>query len=72
MNPGVTSMPAASIVSRAASGASPTATMTPSLIATSARRAAAPVPSTTLPPRITKSYIGLSQLRPAPSGGIIA
>src|SRR4051812_17915137 len=55
--PGVTSIPSASIV-RAPAGTSTfssTATMRSPSIATSARRRAAPVPSTTVPPRITRS-----------------
>src|SRR5690349_5165764 len=55
--PGVTSNPSASSVSRAAPSTRPTSVTTPSVIATSAVRAGAPVPSTTVPPLITKSCI---------------
>ena len=58
MKPGVTSFPVASI----SSAASPTMvaatfTMRPFVTATSATRAGAPVPSTTVPPRISRSNI---------------
>src|SRR5258708_29255921 len=56
MKPGETTWPVASIVSRAVAAArSPTASMRPSRIPTSARRAGAPVPSRTSPPRIRRS-----------------
>src|SRR5947208_6433405 len=58
--PGATTRPAASIVSRASSVTSPTATMRPARIPTSARRPGAPVPSTTVPPLITQSSINRS------------
>src|SRR5437763_15218800 len=48
-NPGVTIAPSASSVRLAAPLTSPTSTMSPSSIATSARRAGAPVPSTRVP-----------------------
>ena len=51
--PGVTSRPSASIVRAAVASTLPTSVMTPSSIATSAVRAGAPVPSTTVPPRMT-------------------
>src|ERR671910_386304 len=54
-NPGATIRPDASIVRDAGSSASPMATTHPSRIPTSARRRAAPVPSTTLPPAIFTS-----------------
>src|SRR3954451_12367717 len=53
--PGVTSAPSASMVRRAAPSTAPTSVTRPSVIATSAVRAGAPVPSTTVPPRITRS-----------------
>src|ERR1700719_2615581 len=53
--PGVTSAPSASTVSRAFPSTPPTSVITPSVIAMSAERAAAPVPSTTDPPLITRS-----------------
>src|SRR5262245_9922767 len=52
--PGATTQPEASSV-RAPARPLPTAAMRSPSIATSARRAGAPVPSTTLPPRITRS-----------------
>ena len=52
MKPGATTRPVASMVSRASPGAFPTATMRPSLMATSPGRAAAPVPSMIVPPMI--------------------
>src|SRR5690349_11039919 len=70
--PGATTSPSASIVSCASSATSPTATIRPSRIPTSARREAAPVPSTTVPPLITQSSIS-SSYEPAspnhPGGG---
>jgi hypothetical protein len=59
-NPGVTTRPSASSVrlaepSTAPVPLSPTATMRSPRTATSARRAGAPVPSTTVPPRMSKS-----------------
>src|SRR5205823_6019538 len=61
-NPGVTSAPSASTVSRAAPFTLPTSVMTPSVIATSAVRAGAPVPSTTDPPLITRSCMPSPQV----------
>src|SRR5579884_3720795 len=60
-NPGVTRHPSASISREPVPStrpfpAVPTATTTPSLTATSAVRAGAPVPSTPFPPRTTRSY----------------
>src|SRR5262245_17825662 len=55
--PGATTKPSASMVSRASSVTSPTATMRPSRMPTSARRPGAPVPSTTVPALITQSSI---------------
>ncbi len=56
MKPGHTTWPVASIVSlRSAAAKSPTASIRPSAIATSARYAAAPVPSITDPPATTFS-----------------
>src|SRR5215471_18993492 len=54
-NPGATTSPSASTVRAAVSSTSPIATTCPSRIPTSARRRAAPVPSTTLPPTIFTS-----------------
>src|SRR5262249_46783180 len=59
--PGVTSAPSASTVVRALPSTLPTSVTTPSLIATSAVRPGAPVPSTTLPPLITRSCITSSR-----------
>src|SRR4051794_15545753 len=56
--PGVTSAPSASIFVWARPATLPTSVMMPSVIATSAVRAGAPVPSTTVPPLITRSCIG--------------
>src|ERR1700752_5106432 len=54
-NPGVTRAPSASIVSRAVPLTCPTSVTNPSVIATSAVRPGSPVPSTTVPPLITRS-----------------
>src|SRR5438270_13794982 len=54
-HPGVTSKPSASSSLRPCSSTEPTAVIAPSSTATSAVRAGAPVPSTTVPPRITTS-----------------
>ena len=64
----MTSAPSASTVLRARPSTAPTSVTTPSVIATSAVRAGAPVPSTTVPPLITRSCItsphgGHSRLR---------
>src|SRR3954469_1149824 len=63
-NPGVTSNPSAAMLRSAVPSTRPTSVTAPSRIATSAVRAGAPVPSTTVPPRITRSWSGMS----APSG----
>ena len=55
--PGVTSSPSASISRWPVPVTSPTSTIRPSSTATSARRGGRPVPSTTVPPRITSSAI---------------
>src|SRR5689334_2268629 len=55
MKPGATMRSVASIVRAARAETSPTATMRPSAIATSALVAGAPVPSATVPPRMTRS-----------------
>src|SRR3954466_9011557 len=55
--PGVTSNPSASIVRAASSAMAPISVMRPSRTPTSAVRAGAPVPSTTLPPRIRRSSV---------------
>src|SRR5215472_4100110 len=61
MKPGVTTHPSASINCSAGSFICPRAdTITPSLIATSAVRGGAPVPSTSIPPLISTSSIGCS------------
>lgn len=49
-NPGAITAPDASMVVRAVNGPSPIAAIRPAVIATSARRAGVPVPSTTSPP----------------------
>src|SRR5947207_12505172 len=54
-NPGVTKAPVASTVRSAVPATEPTSTTRPSRMATSAVRAGAPVPSTTVPPRMTTS-----------------
>src|SRR5262249_17970923 len=59
-------MSPASIVSPASSSTWPTATMRPSRMPTSARRPGAPVPSTTVPPRLTLSSIATTS---SPSRG---
>ena len=56
MKPGLTTCPPASST-RAPSRPSPTALMRPPVMATSAGRPAEPVPSTTVPPRITMSAL---------------
>src|SRR5829696_7409935 len=56
--PGVTTWPVASMVSAASPSTPPprrTSTMTPSFTATSPSKRSAPVPSTIVPPRITRS-----------------
>src|SRR6478609_5263067 len=55
--PGVTSAPSASSSRRPAPSTLPTSATTPSVTATSAVRGAAPVPSTSVPPRITRSWV---------------
>src|SRR5258705_7608588 len=55
MKPGATMRSVASIVRAARAETSPTATMRPPAIATSALDAGAPVPSTTVPPRMRRS-----------------
>src|SRR5690348_7673811 len=60
-NPGVTSAPSASMVRFASPSPCPIATIFPFAIATSAVRVGPPVPSTTVPPRTTRSCMrGLS------------
>jgi hypothetical protein len=53
--PGATTLPSASIVRVAFSSMSPIYAIRPSLIPTSAIRPGAPVPSTTVPPRMIVS-----------------
>ncbi len=67
-NPGVTAKPSASIFCRAGPDARPTSTIRPSTTATSAVSAGPPVPSTTVPPVINKSYIS----RPFDTGPLSA
>src|SRR5690606_29994087 len=55
--PGVTIRPSASISWAPRSSTRPTSTMTPSRTATSAVRGGAPLPSTTVPPRRTRSIV---------------
>ncbi len=55
MNPGATMWPSASISSRPRPSISPTAAMRSATIATSPRTPGVPVPSTTSPPRMTRS-----------------
>src|SRR5262245_58271470 len=55
MKPGATTRSVASIVRAARAEHSPTATMRPSAIATSPGTPGAPLPSTTVPPRIRRS-----------------
>src|SRR5712691_8708698 len=57
MKPGATTSPRASSSSRPRSGMRPMRAMRPSRTPTSARNAANPEPSTTSPPRITRSYM---------------
>src|SRR3954470_10192486 len=66
-NPGVTSAPSASIVRAAEPSTRPTSVTTPPAIATSARRAGDPVPSTTLPPLMIRSWSLMSPPLRAPS-----
>src|SRR5262245_40212177 len=61
MKPGATTRPPASISRAPRSRTSPTACTRPSAMATSARRPGAPVPSTTSPPRMTRSIIGCAR-----------
>src|SRR3954453_21205070 len=56
MKPGDTTQPSASTVTSPFRPV-PTSVMWPSLTATSARRPGAPVPSTTVPPRITVVWL---------------
>src|SRR5215510_14896541 len=56
MIPGATTRPSASIVRAAAAFTRPISRIRPSLTATSARQREKPVPSTTMPPLITRSY----------------
>src|SRR5689334_12150061 len=55
-NPGLTTRPSASIDSRPSPSRSPTAAMRSPVTATSPRNDGRPVPSTTVPFRITRSY----------------
>src|SRR5580692_6257808 len=57
MKPGVTNAPPASITSFAGPSTLPTSAITPSLIATSPVTGAPPLPSTIMPPRMTRSNI---------------
>src|SRR5215217_8619755 len=60
-NPGVTRAPAASMVRLAVPLTWPTATITPSSMATSPAKLAAPVPSTMTPLRMIRSCMGSSR-----------
>src|SRR3954470_11684452 len=64
--PGVTSRPAASISSSPAGRSRPTSVMRPPSTAMSATYAGAPVPSTTVPLRITSSAMADPLVRPVP------
>src|SRR5690348_1035149 len=55
MKPGATTRPSTSSVLRAGSSTLPMATMRASRIATSVRRPGVPLPSTNVPPRMTRS-----------------
>src|SRR5580700_8313612 len=66
MKPGATTWPLASITRLASPRSAPTAAMRPALTATSAAKAGAPVPSTTRPPLISRSYIRKSLRNLAP------
>jgi hypothetical protein len=57
--PGIKLSPPASIASAASLPTSPIAAIRESLTATSARRGSRPYPSTTVAPRITRSYISV-------------
>src|SRR5690349_437514 len=68
--PGRTHAPEASTSRAAAPGASRSTTVTtPSCTPTSARRGAAPVPSSTVPPRIARSSMGADRTSPGRLGG---
>src|ERR1700679_14010 len=56
-NPGVTDRPRASISSAPEPVTVPTAAILPSLTATSASNGVPPLPSMTVPPRMTTSYV---------------
>src|SRR5271165_1799818 len=77
MKPGATTSPSASMVDDAGPSTSPTAAMRPPLTATSTRRRGAPVPSTTVPSRITRSYMAdplpcrPDRSPPRPGGGSV-
>src|SRR5512134_2706176 len=58
--PGATILPVASISSLPGPTSAPTLLISPPSIATSAVRRAVPVPSTTVPPRMTRSCIAVS------------
>jgi hypothetical protein len=62
MKPGVTMAPSASITRRAASVTRPMRAMRPSWMATSARKPGMPLPSTTVPPRTTRSNVAVKRL----------
>src|SRR5437588_2684999 len=68
-NPGVTSRPSASISRRAGPSTRPTSVMRPPDTATSAVRAGPPVPSTTVPPLITRSCMPAAPSPARMSGG---
>src|SRR5688572_30952326 len=68
MKPGASTCPVASITRRASPRLAPMAVMAPFATATSARREAAPVPSRTSAPRISRSCMRL-RLRAAAAEG---
>src|SRR5690349_24909696 len=68
-NPGVTRRPSASISRSAEPSTRPTSVTMPSSIATSAVRAGAPVPSTTVPPRMITSCSLMFSAPVAPGDG---
>ena len=69
MKPGATQSPAASISGASVGGTWPTAAMRPSSIATSPTTGSAPVPSKTVPFRITRSTVTVRpDVRSAPDG----
>src|SRR5712691_564190 len=68
MMPGISARPPASTISVASLSTAPIAAMRPSFTATSARTGSCPSPSTTIAPRITRSYMPISPY----AGSVIA